>query len=74
MSFGNYYCIPKRWSMGPFQLSFPPWLKPLVRPLLVGLAISYTYNKIIVKSNIIKAYLLIIVRTNDLLPRLRSRR
>jgi len=21
---GTNYCIPKRWSMGPLQLSFPP--------------------------------------------------
>jgi len=31
---GTNYCIPKRWPMGPFQQSFPPWLKPLVTPLL----------------------------------------
>ena len=33
---GTNYCIPKRWSMGPLQLSLPPWLKPLVTPLSVG--------------------------------------
>jgi len=26
--------MPKRWSMGPLQLSFPPWLKTLVTPLM----------------------------------------
>jgi len=30
------YCMPTQWLTGPFQKSFPPWLKPLVTPLIVG--------------------------------------
>jgi len=33
---GTNYCMPTRWLTGPFQKSFPPWLKPLVTPLTVG--------------------------------------
>jgi len=31
---GTKYCISTRLSMGPLQLSLPPWLEPLVTPLL----------------------------------------
>jgi len=29
------YCIRKRWPMGPLEQSLPPWLKPLVTPLVI---------------------------------------
>jgi len=36
-SLGTNYCIPKRWLMGPLQLSLRHRLKPLVTPLNTGL-------------------------------------
>jgi len=41
---GTNYCIPKRWSMGPLQLSLPPWLKPLVTPLVTACSNQYLVN------------------------------
>ena len=43
--FGTNYCISKRWPMGPLQLSSPPWLKPLVTPLLVCLGVGKIFSR-----------------------------